>query len=126
MAERSWCDIAAERRCAWPRLPPGGPLPETGGVGSVPSAFVGLVLIKPGPLGFPLPPMNSLPPLRWPPDLGGILMLRDGECARVSFGVTTLSLLEGGKSKTGRGLTDMLFGLERLEKRLPLVDPAPD
>lgn len=53
-------------------------------------------------------------------------MLRDGECVRGSFGVGIESLLDGGKSKSGRAVTDIWLGLERFEKRLPPADAAFD
>lgn len=51
--------IAADRLCACPRRPPGGPMVEGGG-GRAPSALVGLVDINPAPAPvLPSPPMNS-------------------------------------------------------------------
>lgn len=90
--------MAPERRCRWPRPPAGGPkrLGAEGNV-KIASPLVGLVLIRPAP-PLPSPPMNSLPPLRWPIALDGVVVEgRVGECG----GVTRDFELKGAVSAEG-------------------------
>ena len=73
IACRSWQEMAPDLLCLCPRAPGGGPN-RLGAEGAerTPSLFVGLVLISPVP-PLPSPPMNSLPPLRWPIALEGVV-----------------------------------------------------
>lgn len=69
--ERSWLDMAADRRCLCRRDAAAGGSPSEGGANpgeAIPlSDFVGLVLmtVMESPVRM-LPPTNSLPPLLWP------------------------------------------------------------
>ena len=67
IADKSWEEIAAERRWAWPRRPVGGPAggPACNVVvgGDREPSFVGLLLSNVAPVRA-LPPMSSLPPRR--------------------------------------------------------------
>lgn len=65
MKERSWLEMASDRRCAWPRLLARGPVIEADGGRSVSPPLVGLEFMNPIP-DLPSPPMNSLPFLRCP------------------------------------------------------------
>ena len=70
---KSWQDIAADLRWAWPLLPAGGPNDAPVGGGSTLSPFVGDVDNNPAAVPiFPSPPMNSLVPLLWNPDREGM------------------------------------------------------
>lgn len=71
MNDRSWLEMASERRCAWPRRLVRGAVIEAEGGGSVSPPFVGLELMNPIP-DLPSPPMNSLPFLRCPLECVGV------------------------------------------------------
>lgn len=78
--ERSWEEMAPERRWACPRRPAGGPGRREFGGGSTPSPLVGLLLNRVEPPERPSPPMNSLPPRLCPPiGLEGVVGVVDGE-----------------------------------------------
>ena len=65
ISDRSWLEIAAERRCAWPLLEGGGLTGANVGEGMLPSDLVGLVLITVmASPALTFPPTNSLPNLR--------------------------------------------------------------
>lgn len=65
IVDRSWDEMAPERRWACPRLPVGGPGRRVlFGGGKTSSPLVGLVLISVAAPGRLSPPMNSLPPRR--------------------------------------------------------------
>ena len=76
-------------------------------VGSVPSRLVGLVLISPVPPNLVLPPIYSLPFLRWPLDLAGTNLLLVGERVGLSGVVADPLDAEGLKSKAGRGFSEL-------------------
>lgn len=64
MLVASWFDMAADRRCAWPRRPFGGPVAGIGRGKAL--LLVGLELMAPPTPKRESPPTNSLPPRRCP------------------------------------------------------------
>lgn len=91
MKDRSWLEIASERRCAWPRLLARGPVIEADGR-TVSPPLVGLELMNPIP-DLASPPINSLPLLRCPLECVGISF--EGEPAELlSFSGGALMLEE--------------------------------
>ena len=110
MLDRSWLEIAPERRCAWPRLPPGGTRREFDTGGSDPSPLVGLELINTGPLVVPSPPIYSLSFLRWPPVRSGMGRLLAGECVDGPLLVEVQSPVDAGNSKRGGALIEICCG----------------
>jgi hypothetical protein len=120
ITERSWWEMAPERRWACPRRRPDG-----GITARVPSPFVGLVLIRPGPVVVPSPPMNSLPPRLWA-DRPDAPPPRVGEECTESGLLPGLVGLGGSKAQGEAGFsTEMFAGRWRLpgctgaDNRLP-------
>ena len=63
IADKSWDEMAAERRWAWPRRPAGGPVVRVVVGGERAPSLVGLLLNNVAPVRA-LPPISSLPPRR--------------------------------------------------------------
>ena len=81
--------------------------------------------MRPGPSTEPSPPINSLPPLRCPPERVEIGRLLVGELVALPLLWEAPSVTEGLNSKAGKPWRDICCGLERCPGRRALIVLSP-